>query len=81
MYHYRKYIWIAYKVAYKGSLYFGIPGVLAGIYHPQFILVLARLLLKPVFCVVIYSNPNGDKNLCWRLLHMFIVPGASYPTC
>ena len=25
--HYTKYIWIAYNVVYKGSLYFGIPGV------------------------------------------------------
>jgi hypothetical protein len=27
--HYTKYIWIAYNVVYKGSLYFGIPGVLS----------------------------------------------------
>jgi hypothetical protein len=27
-YHYTKYIWTAYKVAYKGPLYFGIPSVI-----------------------------------------------------
>ena len=26
---YKKYIWITYNITYKGSLYFGIPGVLA----------------------------------------------------
>ena len=26
-YLYIKYIWIAYNIAYKGSLYFGIPSV------------------------------------------------------
>jgi len=30
---YTKYIWITYNIIYKGSLYFGIPGVLLCLWH------------------------------------------------